>query len=60
MTQVTEAEIRYAMYKRSMRQTDLARILGISDAYLSDILAGKRTGKKAQEKIEEIKAILGI
>lgn len=60
MTQTTESEIRYAMYKRNMRQTDLAKIMGISDAYLSDLLAGKRTGKKAREKIDEIKVILGI
>lgn len=60
MSQLTEAEIRLAMYRRGMRQRDLARMLGISDAYLSDIINGKKDGPKAQEKVEEIKAILGI
>lgn len=39
---------------------DLAKILGISGAYLSDILNGKRNGKKAQEHIETIKYVLKI
>lgn len=60
MSQLTEAEIRLALYRKGMRQTELAKILGISGAYLSDILSGKRTGKKALEKVEEIKVILGL
>ena len=33
-----------------MPQKDLAKMLGISNAYLSDILLGKRKGKKVREK----------
>lgn len=34
-----------------MKQKDLADMLHISSAYLSDILLGKREGKKVREKI---------
>ena len=34
-----------------MQQKDLAQMLNISNAYLSDILLGKRQGKKVREKI---------
>nr|WP_254120991.1 helix-turn-helix domain-containing protein [Shouchella clausii] len=37
-----------------MQQKDLAKMLNISNAYLSDILLGKRNGKKVREKIIKI------
>ncbi|PFJ19600.1 transcriptional regulator [Bacillus cereus] len=37
-----------------MKQRDLAEMLGISNPYLSDILLGKRKGKKVREKIMRI------
>ncbi|AWG38282.1 MULTISPECIES: helix-turn-helix domain-containing protein [Bacillus] len=37
-----------------MQQKDLAQMLNISNAYLSDILLGKRQGKKVREKIIKI------
>ncbi|MES1049939.1 helix-turn-helix transcriptional regulator [Bacillus thuringiensis] len=37
-----------------MKQKDLADMLNISNAYLSDILLGKRKGKKVREKIVKI------
>ncbi|MDA2567074.1 helix-turn-helix transcriptional regulator [Bacillus cereus] len=37
-----------------MKQKDLAEMLGISNPYLSDILLGKREGKKVREKIMRI------
>ncbi|API92668.1 hypothetical protein J32TS6_18690 [Virgibacillus pantothenticus] len=37
-----------------MQQKDLAKMLGISRPYLSDILLGKRNGKKVREKILKI------
>lgn len=37
-----------------MQQKDLAKMLGISNAYISDILLGKRKGKKVREKIIKI------
>ncbi|MDF9622747.1 helix-turn-helix transcriptional regulator [Bacillus cereus] len=37
-----------------MKQKDLAKMLDISNPYLSDILLGKRDGKKVKEKIMKI------
>ncbi|MEX0415302.1 helix-turn-helix domain-containing protein [Bacillus sp. C30] len=37
-----------------MKQKDLAKMLDISNPYLSDILLGKRKGKKVREKIMKI------
>lgn len=37
-----------------MKQKDLAEMLNISNPYLSDILLGKRDGKKVKEKIMKI------
>ncbi|KLV18476.1 helix-turn-helix transcriptional regulator [Bacillus sp. FSL M8-0256] len=37
-----------------MQQKDLAKMLNISNAYLSDILLGKRQGEKVREKIVKI------
>ncbi|MED1539124.1 MULTISPECIES: helix-turn-helix domain-containing protein [Bacillus] len=37
-----------------MKQKELAEMLEISNAYLSDILLGKRKGKKVREKITKI------
>ncbi|HDR5352842.1 transcriptional regulator [Bacillus thuringiensis] len=37
-----------------MKQKDLAEMLDISNPYLSDILLGKREGKKVKEKIMKI------
>ncbi|PEJ20456.1 transcriptional regulator [Bacillus toyonensis] len=34
-----------------LKQKDLAEMLGISSPYLSDILLGKRKGKKVKQKI---------
>ncbi|MGH0791123.1 helix-turn-helix domain-containing protein [Bacillus cereus] len=37
-----------------IKQKDLAEMLDISNPYLSDILLGKREGKKVKEKILRI------
>lgn len=37
-----------------MKQKDLAAMLNISNAYLSDILLGKRNGEKVRQKIIKI------
>ncbi|PEK87949.1 helix-turn-helix domain-containing protein [Bacillus toyonensis] len=37
-----------------MKQGELAKMLNISGPYLSDILLGKREGKKVKEKIKGI------
>lgn len=39
---------------------ELAALVGISGAYLSDILNCNRDGKKAQQHIETVKKILDI
>lgn len=36
-----------------MQQKDLAKMLNISNAYLSDILLGKRKGKKSGRKLSK-------
>lgn len=53
-------QIRSELYKQEMSQSELAKMLGISSPYLSDILKGKRSGPKAQEHIIYIKKILDI
>ena len=53
-------QIRSELYKKEMSQSELAKMLGISGAYLTDILKGRRTGPKAQEHIIYIKKILEI
>ncbi|MER3125039.1 helix-turn-helix transcriptional regulator [Bacillus pumilus] len=48
------------MYKQGITQKEIAEILGVSGAYVSDIINGKKTGKKAQEHAKYIRKILGI
>lgn len=52
--------VRAKLREVGMTQKDLARSLGFSQAYLSDILLGKRTGKKAQEHLKNVEKILRI
>lgn len=52
--------VRSELYKKKMSQNDLAKIIGISGAYLTDILKGRKDGPKAQEHIKHIKKILDI
>lgn len=60
MSENLDLLIRNELRKRKMTHGQLAGMLDISAAYLSDILNGKRTGKKAQEHIRNIKEILNI
>lgn len=60
MSQHLSILIRNELYKRNMTHTQLAKELGISQAYLSDILSGKRDGDKARERVDQICTILGI
>ncbi|UFT98132.1 helix-turn-helix transcriptional regulator [Radiobacillus kanasensis] len=53
-------KVRNELYKKKMRHAELAKLLGISGPYLSDILNGKRTGPKAQEHVKHIQKILNI
>ncbi|MBJ8025622.1 MULTISPECIES: helix-turn-helix domain-containing protein [Bacillus cereus group] len=42
------------LFVNGMKQGDLAKMLNISGPYLSDILLGKREGKKVKEKINQM------
>lgn len=52
--------VRNELYKKKMKHKQLAEVMGISNAYLSDLLGGRRTGPKAQERIKQIQKILNI
>ena len=60
MTQDLGAKVRSELFKRKMSQRELAEMLGISGAYLSDIIRGRKDGPKAQERIKHIRKILNI
>lgn len=60
MSENLDLQIRNELRKRKMTHSELAELIGISGAYLSDILNGKRNGQKAQEHINSIKKILNI
>lgn len=49
-----EIKVKTWLIIHDMKQKDLAEMLGISNPYLSDILSGKRDGKKVREKIMKI------
>ena len=49
MSENLDLKIRAEMRKRRMTFKELAALIGISGAYLSDILNGNRDGKKAQK-----------
>lgn len=52
--------VRAKLKEVGMTQTDLANSLGITQAYLSDILLGKRSGPKAREHLKKVQEILRI
>lgn len=60
MSQDLELKVRSELFKRKMKHSELADLLGISGPYLSDIIGGKRNGPKAQEHIKHIRKILSI
>ncbi|MBC1605696.1 helix-turn-helix transcriptional regulator [Listeria rocourtiae] len=49
-----------ALVKRGISQAQLARTIGISPAYLSDILNDNRSGKRAEEVRSQVAKLLGI
>ncbi|HDR4450780.1 helix-turn-helix transcriptional regulator [Bacillus cereus] len=49
-----EIKVKTWLIINDMKQKDLAEMLDISNPYLSDILSGKRNGKKVREKIMKI------
>lgn len=60
MSENLDLKIRNELRKRKMTMSELADLIGISQPYLSDILSGRRDGKKAQEHVKHIKEILNI
>ncbi|MBN6886208.1 transcriptional regulator with XRE-family HTH domain [Cytobacillus horneckiae] len=60
MSEELGVKVRSELFKRKMRQKELAEILGISNAYLSDIINGRKDGPKAQEHVKHIQKILCI
>jgi transcriptional regulator with XRE-family HTH domain len=52
--------IRAQMLRKGIKGTQLSKQLGISNAYLSDILRGSRDGVKYRPKIAEILGIPDI
>ena len=60
MSEDLGVQVRSELFKRKMKQKDLADLLGISNAYLSDIIRGRKDGPKAQEHIKHIQKILNI
>ena len=51
MSKELAARVKNELFKRNMRQKDLAEMLGFSDAYVSDIIHGRKSGKRAQEHV---------
>ncbi|MED2982741.1 helix-turn-helix transcriptional regulator [Bacillus thuringiensis] len=49
-----EIKVKTWLIIKGMKQKDLAKMLEISNPYLSDILSGKRNGKKVRGKIMKI------
>ncbi|MCK1996476.1 helix-turn-helix transcriptional regulator [Psychrobacillus psychrodurans] len=60
MSEDLGVQVRSELFKRKMKQKDLADLVGISNAYLSDIIRGRKDGPKAQEHIKHIQKILDI
>ncbi|GIO27741.1 helix-turn-helix domain-containing protein [Ornithinibacillus bavariensis] len=60
MSEDSGVMVRSILFKRRMSQKELAYIVGISNAYLSDIINGRKNGPKVQEHIKHIKKILGV
>lgn len=47
-------KVRATLFAKNMQQKELANLLGISSAYLSDILRDKRRGENVRAKIIKI------
>ncbi|WP_056991828.1 helix-turn-helix domain-containing protein [Lacticaseibacillus saniviri] len=60
MDAATAKEIRIKLAQNSMSMTDLASGLGISLAYLSDIMHDRRNGPKAQLITQEAFFLLDV
>lgn len=60
MSRELGVQVRSELFRKKMTQKELAKMLGISSPYLSDIINGRKDGPKAQGHIKHIKKILNI
>jgi predicted XRE-type DNA-binding protein len=60
MSQELKTQVKVAFALQDRNQRWLAKELDINESQLSDILNGKRHGKKTDEYIQRIKQILAI
>lgn len=60
MSRDLELKVRNELFKRDITLKEFAEELGISQPYLTDILRGRRVGPKAQERVVQIKKLLGV
>lgn len=60
MSQDLAIKVRGALYESEMTQKELAKMLNISEVYLSQIINGQKTGDKPKAHIKKIKKILDI
>ncbi|HDR7286634.1 helix-turn-helix domain-containing protein [Bacillus paranthracis] len=54
MDKVFGKKVKTWLFVNGMKQGELAKMLNVSGPYLSDILHGKREGKKVKEKINRM------
>ncbi|EOO74930.1 XRE family transcriptional regulator [Bacillus mycoides] len=54
MDKVFGKKVKMWLFVNEMKQGELAKMLNVSGPYLSDILHGKREGKKVKEKINRM------
>ncbi|GAW63416.1 hypothetical protein FC65_GL000665 [Ligilactobacillus acidipiscis DSM 15836] len=60
MTSELKTKVKVALVVRDKNQQWLAREIGINPSQLSDIINGKRKGKKTDFYVKEINKILGL
>lgn len=60
LSQDLAIKVRGALYESEMTQKELAKMLKISEVYLSQIINGQKSGDKPKEHIEKIKKLLNI
>lgn len=60
MTQELAMKVKIKLLEKNLTMTKLASELGMSVAYLSDIINGKKDGPKAQLHIKRIKKLLQV
>lgn len=60
MSRELGVQVRSELFRKKMTQKELAKMLGISSPYLSDIINGRKDGPKAQGHIKHIQKILNI